>query len=35
VRDAHAPDEHISIPDLVTATRTLALLIADWCGVAR
>ncbi|CAA9456379.1 MAG: Acetylornithine deacetylase [uncultured Rubrobacteraceae bacterium] len=35
VRDAHAPDEHISIPDLVTATKTVALLIADWCGVAR
>lgn len=34
VRDAHAPDEHISIPDLMTATKTVALLIADWCGVA-
>ena len=32
VRDAHAPDEHISIPDLMTATKTVALLIAGWCG---
>lgn len=35
VRDAHAPDEHISIPDLVTATKTVAFLISSWCGVAR
>jgi len=35
VRDAHAPDEHISIPDLTTATKTVALLMAGWCGVAR
>ena len=34
VRDAHAPDEHISIPDLVTATKTVALLLAGWCGKA-
>ncbi|HKH11446.1 MAG TPA: ArgE/DapE family deacylase [Rubrobacter sp.] len=32
VSDAHAPDEHISIPDLMTATKTMALLIAGWCG---
>jgi len=32
VRSAHAPDEHISIPDLVTATKTVAFLIAGWCG---
>jgi acetylornithine deacetylase len=35
VRDAHGPDEHISIPDLVTATKTVAFLISAWCGVAR
>lgn len=34
VNIAHAPDEHISIPDLLTATKTIALLLADWCGVA-
>ncbi len=33
VNAAHAPDEHISIPDLLTATKTIALLLADWCGV--
>jgi len=35
VRAAHAPDEHISIPDLMTATKTVAFLISDWCGAAR
>jgi acetylornithine deacetylase len=35
VRDAHAPDEHINIPDLITATKTVAFLISAWCGVAR
>lgn len=30
---AHAPDEHISITDLLTATTTLACLLAGWCGV--
>jgi len=35
VRVAHAPDEHISITDLLTAAKTVALLLADWCGVAR
>ncbi|CAA9422829.1 MAG: Acetylornithine deacetylase [uncultured Rubrobacteraceae bacterium] len=34
VRDAHAPDEYISIPDLMTATKTVAFLISAWCGVA-
>ncbi|HET7480139.1 MAG TPA: ArgE/DapE family deacylase, partial [Rubrobacteraceae bacterium] len=33
VNAAHAPDEHISIPDLLTAAKTVALLLADWCGV--
>jgi acetylornithine deacetylase len=32
-RVAHAPDEHISIPDLLTATSTVACLLAGWCGV--
>ncbi len=31
---AHAPDEHVSITELTTATKTVALLLADWCGVA-
>jgi acetylornithine deacetylase len=33
VNVAHAPDEHISINELLTATSTLACLLADWCGV--
>jgi acetylornithine deacetylase len=35
VNVAHAPDEHISIPELMTATKTIACLLADWCGVER
>jgi acetylornithine deacetylase len=34
VNVAHAPNEHVSITELLTATRTLACLLADWCGVA-
>ncbi len=34
VNVAHAPDEHISITELLTATKTIACLLADWCGVA-
>src|ERR671910_442474 len=34
VNVAHAPNEHISITELLTATRTVACLMADWCGVA-
>ena len=34
VNHAHGPDEHLSIPDLTTATKTVALLLAGWCGVA-
>ena len=30
---AHAPDEHISVTELLTAASTLACLLADWCGV--
>ena len=33
VKVAHAPDEHISVPDLLTATETIACLLADWCGM--
>jgi acetylornithine deacetylase len=29
---AHAPDEHLRITDLLTATSTIACLLADWCG---
>jgi acetylornithine deacetylase len=34
VNVAHAPDEHISITELLTATSTIACLLASWCGVA-
>lgn len=30
---AHHADEHISIPDLLTASKTIACLLVDWCGV--
>src|ERR671920_93765 len=30
VKRAH---EHISVPDLLTATETIACLLADWCGM--
>ena len=33
VNMAHAPDEHISVTELLTAASTLACLLADWCGV--
>ena len=29
---AHAPDEHVEIEELITATKTYALLTLDWCG---
>jgi acetylornithine deacetylase len=32
VNVAHAPDEHISVTELMTAASTLACLLADWCG---
>lgn len=31
---AHRADESISIPDLLPATRTIAHLLIDWCGIA-
>jgi acetylornithine deacetylase len=31
---AHGPDEHLAIDELLTATKTIACLLADWCGVA-
>ncbi|MBA2534063.1 MAG: ArgE/DapE family deacylase [Rubrobacter sp.] len=33
VNVAHAPDEHISVTDLLTATSTIACLLAGWCGL--
>jgi len=30
---AHQPDEHVTEHDLLLATTTLALVIAEWCGV--
>ena len=32
VHRAHAPDEHITVDELLSATKTIALLIAQWCG---
>lgn len=32
VRDAHAPDEHVEIEELIKATRTLALTALRFCG---
>jgi acetylornithine deacetylase len=32
LRVAHAVDEHVEIEELVLATKTYALLAADWCG---
>ncbi len=34
VRVAHHADEHISMNELLTAARTVATLLVDWCGVA-
>ncbi len=34
IRVAHAPDEHVAISELVTATQTLVLLVADLTGSA-
>jgi acetylornithine deacetylase len=34
VNVAHAPDEHVSIADLLTAAKTLACMLPDWCGAA-
>jgi acetylornithine deacetylase len=34
VNVAHAPDEHVSVTELMTATKTVACLLAEWCGVA-
>src|SRR5215210_7144298 len=33
VNVAHAPDEHISITELLIAATTIACLLLDWCGV--
>src|ERR687898_887524 len=33
VNVAHAPNEYISVTELLTATRTVACLLAEWCGV--
>jgi acetylornithine deacetylase len=30
---AHHADEHISVADLLTAAKTIACLLVDWCGV--
>jgi acetylornithine deacetylase len=28
---AHAPDEHVSITELLTPAKTVACLLIDWC----
>jgi acetylornithine deacetylase len=33
VRVAHHADEHINITELLTAAKTIACLLAEWCGV--
>jgi acetylornithine deacetylase len=35
VNVAHAPDEHINVTELLTATSTIACLLADWCGLEK
>lgn len=35
VNVAHAPDEHVSITELLTATKTIACLLVEWCGAAK
>lgn len=35
IRVAHADDEHVLIDELLTATKTYALLAMDWCGYRR
>jgi acetylornithine deacetylase len=34
VNVAHAPDEHVSVNDLLTAAKTLACVLPGWCGTA-
>jgi acetylornithine deacetylase len=34
VRVAHHADEHIPVDELLTATKVIARLLVDWCGVA-
>jgi acetylornithine deacetylase len=31
---ARCPDEHVSVPELLTATETIACLLVEWCGMA-
>jgi hypothetical protein len=33
VNVANPLEEHTGVPDLMTAAKTVALLIVDWCGV--
>lgn len=32
IKLAHAPDEYLPVEELLTATKTVACLLADWCG---
>lgn len=34
IKLAHAPDEYLPIDELLTATKTVAVLLGEWCGVA-
>ena len=33
IRVAHAPDEHLPVADLLTATKVVATALTGWCGV--
>ncbi|MFN8653595.1 MAG: ArgE/DapE family deacylase [Gemmatimonadales bacterium] len=33
IKLAHGPDENLPVDELLTATKTVACLLADWCGV--
>ena len=34
LRVAHAPDEYVDLDEVMTATRTFAVLAMSWCGIA-
>lgn len=35
IRVAHAPDEHLAVADLLTATKVVAIALTEWCGVTQ
>ena len=34
IKLAHAPDEYLPVDELLTATKTVACLLVEWCGVS-